>query len=197
MRNLFNQIGGIKSEFLRKYRKVLPRIIQEKGSGTADVLIIVAIIVFVLLPVFASVMEKYIVFTKSQLIKDAVDITNISAFYALEAESLGKNIIDFNETDILSIYRNMLAKNLQLDSELNPLENSIADYKVSIESIIIYTDNLPAKCPYNINITKPAIHSCIIVPVKPAFYHKIIRNITGKEYIQIKVHVDSDIPVNN
>ena len=63
----------------------------------------------------------------------------------------------------------MLAKNLQLDFDLNPLENSIADYKVSIESIIIYTDSLPVKCPYGVNITRPAIHSCIIVPIKPAF----------------------------
>ena len=39
---------------------------------------------------FSLIMEKYIIFTKSQLIKDAVDITNLSAYYALEAESLGK-----------------------------------------------------------------------------------------------------------
>jgi hypothetical protein len=193
----FNQKKDTKSETMRKYRDVLPKIIRENGIGTTDVLIIGAIIIFVLLPVFALIMEKYIIFTKSQLIKDAVDITNLSAYYALEAESLGKTIIDFNETDTLNIYRNMLAKNLQLDFDLNPLENSIADYKVSIESIIIYTDSLPVKCPYGVNITRSAIHSCIIVPIKPAFFHKIMRNITGKEYMQLKVHVDSDIPVNN
>ena len=197
MRDMLNGETKMSSEALQKYIHVFPRIIREKGSGTVDVLITGAIIIFVLLPVFASVMEKYIVFTKSQLIKDAVDITNLSAYYTLEAESLGKSLIDFNEAGIMNIYRNMLAKNLQLDPDLNPLENSIADCKVIIESIIIYTDNLPGTCPYDVNITRSAIHSCIIVPVKPAFFSKAIRYVTGKEYMELKVHVDSDIPVNN
>lgn len=179
------------------FSNFLQRIIKEKGSGTIDVLLIGAIIIFVLLPIFASIMEKYIIFTKYQLIKDGVDITNLSAYYVLETESLGKNAVDFNETDILNIYTNMLAKNLHLDSDLNPLKNSIADYQVSIESIIIYTDNFPAKCPYSVNITRPAIHSCIIIPIKPTFFRKILRNMTGEEYMKLKVHVDSDIPVNN
>lgn len=178
-------------------RGILLRIAREKGSSTVDVLITGAIIIFVLLPVFAVIMEKYIVFTKSQLIKDAVDITNLSAYYALEAESLGKNLIDFNEAKILDIYKNILAKNLQLDSNLNPLENSIADYKVGIESLIIYIKDLPKTCPFGVNLTRPAVHSCIIVPVKPTFFVEVIRSMTGKEYMELKVHVDSDIPVNN
>ncbi|NSW90492.1 MAG: hypothetical protein HPY74_07415 [Firmicutes bacterium] len=162
-----------------------------------DVMVIGAIIVFVLLPIFSSIMERYILFTKSQIIKDAMDVTNLSVYYALETETLGKGYVGFNEDDVLGIYVKMLAKNLQLDADLNPTENSVVDYKVRIESVIIYTEDLPTTCPDGVNITRPAVHSCIVVPVKPVFFSNIITRITGKEYIELKVHVDSDIPINN
>ena len=167
-----------------------------KGSGTTDVLIVGAVIVFVLLPVFSAIMERYILFAKTQVIKDAMDITNLSAYYALETEILGKGCVDFSESRVLQIYREMLAKNLQLDADLNPLEGSIVDCQVRIESVIIYTGDFPATCPYGTVMIRSAVHSSIVVPVKPVFFREIIMSLSGKEYTELKVHVDSDIPIN-
>lgn len=170
---------------------------SKKGSGVVDVLLVGSIIVFILLPIFAAIMEKYLLSVKYQFIKDSMDVTNLSAYYALETECLGRNAIAFEEEKVINIYTNMLAKNMHLDTFLNPLENSIADSQVGIESLVIYTDNFPTKCPNGTNIVRPSIHSLITVPIKPVFFNSILRNITGKEYMELKIHVDSDIPVNN
>lgn len=171
-----------------------------RGSGIMDVLITGAIIIFVLLPVFSAVMEKYMLLIKAQAVKDAVDITNLSSYYAMETEVLGKGNVSFNENQLLRIYSEMLAKNLCLDAGLNPLEGSIADSRVDIESITFYSDydqEFPVTCPDGTVIVRPAVHSSIIVPVKPVFFAGLIELLSGKEYFELKAHVDSDIPVNN
>ncbi|HOJ11390.1 MAG TPA: hypothetical protein PK733_12475 [Clostridiales bacterium] len=170
---------------------------MEKGSSISDVLIGAAIIIFIILPVFSAVVERYILFAKVQIIKDAVDITNISAYNALKTDSLGKTTVDFHNDKISGIYKKILAGNMKLDLDLNPTESSVADDTVIIKSIIIYTENIPNICPYGTSILRPAVHSCIVVPVKPTIYSRIIRKITGKNTFKLEVHVDSDIPINN
>ncbi|NLC68278.1 MAG: hypothetical protein GX754_05730 [Clostridiaceae bacterium] len=173
------------------------------GSGITDVLITASIIILVFLPVFSAVMERYILLVKAQIIRDAVDVTNLSVYYSMETENLGRGYVYFNEEQLQKIYKNMLAENLCLDADLNPQEGSIADYRVEVESIMIYHDNpdcgedYPAACPGGTVIVRPAVHSTIIVPVKPVFFAEIIKLLPGKEYAELKVHVDSDIPVNN
>ena len=171
--------------------------LREKGSSVADVLIGVAAIIFLILPVFSIIVERYIILTKIQIIKDAVDLTNSSMYNALNAKSLGKNIVDFNNNAIESIYKRILAGNMKLDTNLIPYENSIADDEVIIKSIKIYTEDIPNTCPYGTNIIRPTIHSCITVPIKPSLYIGKILNIIGKENAEIEIHVDSDIPINN
>ena len=171
-----------------------------KGSGTMDVLIIGAIIIFVLLPVFSAIMERYMLLVKVQAIKDAVDLTNLSSYFAMETEILGKGDVSFDEDKLLGKYKEMLAKNLRLDDGLNPEEGSIADCQVRIESVVLYSEyneDFPASCPEGASIMRPAVHSSIVVPVKPVFFAGIIKSLSGKEYIELKVHVDSDIPINN
>ena len=178
-------------------RRKIYRCLCEKGSITADILIAGSIIVFVLIPIFCSVMEGYIVLLKTQSIADAVDITNQSVYYALKAESLSRGNVAFDEDTAFEIYVRIISKNLRLNEDLSPKENSVADARIRIESIAIYTNELPAACPYGKVMTRPTIHSCVTIPVKPVFFGEVIKNITGKEFIELKVHVDSDIPTDN
>lgn len=168
-----------------------------KGSSVADVLVGAAIIVFVLLPVFSGVIEKYIILNKAQIIKDAVDMTNTAAYYAIEAENLSMNTVSMNSSSLVDIYSQFLSENLKLDYELCPLEDSIVKGEVSIDSIIIYTEGFPLTCPEGTRITRPSVHSSITVPVRPLLYRQIILNMLGKEYIKLKIHLDTEIPVNN
>jgi len=169
----------------------------EKGSGAMDVVIASAIIVLLVFPVFSTVIEKYIIIAKSQVIKDAVDMTNVSAYNALNSVNLAKADIEMNNEDIRMIFARLLAKNLNLEPDLSPKENSLAENRVIVDSVEIYTEEFPATCPNGTQIRRPSVHSCIIVPIKPAMYRQIILNALGKQHIELKVHVDSDIPVNN
>lgn len=169
----------------------------ERGSAAADVVIGAAIIVFIILPVFSTVMEKYIIFNKAQIIRDAVDMTNISTYSAINAGCLGVNLVTLDDEKVEEVYRRLLSENLGLNQNLAPDGQSIVEGTVSIDSIILYADGFPLSCPDGTVIKRPAVHSSITVPVKPSFYRRVLLGMLGKEYIELKMHVDSDIPVNN
>jgi hypothetical protein len=170
---------------------------NSRGSAAFDVLIMSAVIVFVIFPVFSAVMEKYAVMNRIQTIKDAVDITNISAYVAIDAEGLGKSTVTINNEKVYSIYKSLLRKNLKLDNELYPLEGSIAEGRVVIDSLIVYTEGFPLTCPDGVRINRPAVHSVIEVPIRPVLYRSMMLKLSGKEYIDLRIHVDSEIPVDN
>ena len=62
----------------------------EKGSAVTQTVLMAAMLVFVILPVFSAVIEKYILMEKARIIRDSVDMTNISAYNALSCTDLRK-----------------------------------------------------------------------------------------------------------
>ena len=167
------------------------------GSAAVDVVVFAAIVLFVILPVFSIIMEKYLLLNKAQIIKDAVDMTNISVYNAINTAELGKAGVDVDENRAERIYRDLLASNLRLDADLKPLQGSLAEDAVSIRSLVIFSDMFPAICPLGISITRPSVHSVIVVPVRPSLYRQLILSVLGRQFVELEVHVDSDIPVNN
>lgn len=169
-----------------------------RGSAAVDVVIGTMVLVLVILPVFSLIMEKYLIFIKSQAIKDSIDMANVSTYMALDIQSLGKNNIDFDTEKAESIFRELLAANLKLHMDLTPMKGSIAESRVIVDSLEIYCNTSLTECPDGTPIKRrPTIHSMVTVPVRPSLYRGIILKNLGKEYIELKVHVDSDIPVDN
>lgn len=171
--------------------------ISKKGAAAIDVILFAAISIFVIFPLFSFVIEKYVLSVKAQLIKDAADITNLAAYNAIQANNLGSGRIDLDMDKVEEIYSELLAKNLCLNDDLSPRHNSVAEGVVAVKSLAVYTDGFPHTCPYGTAIEKPGIHSVITVPVKPMLYRQIILGMLGKEIIELDVHVDSEVPLNN
>lgn len=170
---------------------------NEKGSAVVDVVVAAAMIIFVVLPVFSFVMEKYILEEKKRVIRDAVDMTNLSVYNALTAADLGRASVDLSTSDAMDIFESLLCSNLNLSSGLVPNDNSIAEGAVEVISLMVYTEAFPAQCPNQTVITRPTVHSVVKVQIKPALYRSLIMGLSGKEHIDLVVHVDSEIPVNN
>lgn len=171
--------------------------LNKKGSAVVDVVVAAAMVIFVVLPVFSTVAEKYVLMEKARVIRDAVDMTNISSYNALKTGSLGQVSIKFERTEAMDIFEKLLCVNLGLDEGLYPEAGSIAEGRVVVSSLEICTDAFPVVCPGGATIVRPSVHSCIKVPVKPSLYRELILGVLGKDYIDIEVHVDSEIPVNN
>lgn len=169
----------------------------QKGSVVTEIVLMAAMLVFIILPVFSAVMEKYLLTEKARVIRDAVDMTNISAYNALAAEDLGKAAVDISYQRALDIYKEILGSNLKLEEDMDPEPDSVAEGRVEVLSLVICRDGFPLYCPDGAVITRPAVHSSINVPVKPSLYRGIILGMLGKEHIDIVVHVDSEIPLNN
>lgn len=168
-----------------------------RGSAAVDVIIGAAMIVFVVLPLFSAVIERFILLNKAQIARDALDMTNISAYNSLNAWDLGKSSVGFEYGKSLQIYRALLSENLNLDDGLSPLPRSIAEDTVAIESIAIYTQGLPVVCPNGTDLTRPSVHSCVSIPVRPSLYRQLLLDLIGKEHLDMKVHIDTEIPVDN
>jgi hypothetical protein len=170
---------------------------SNKGNAAFDIVIFVMIIIFIIFPVFSVICEKYMIVTEAQFIKDSLDMTNLAAYNAMNNEALGRNVIRFDSEEVMELYKKMLAKNLKLNEDLTPTVGSIAEGRVTIDSLICYTENLPVKCLNGRLITRPSIHSVVTVPVRPVLYRQLILELTGREYLELKVRVDSELPVNN
>ena len=152
---------------------------------------------FVVIPVFYYVLENYLLSVKAQMIRDAVDMTNISAYEAIRAENLSGNTLEIDYEKMQSIYRGLLAKNLILYEDMSPKPESIADEKVLIDSLLVFSEGNGVTCPNGTMLDRPSIHACVIVPVKPSLYRQFILEQAGKEYFELKIHVDSEIPIDN
>ncbi|HHW01035.1 MAG TPA: hypothetical protein GXX36_15985 [Clostridiaceae bacterium] len=170
---------------------------SQRGVAVLDVILLAAIIVFAIIPVFCYVIESYSISVKAQIIRDAVDMTNISAYEAIIAENLSGNILEIDYEKMQSTYRGLLAKNLSLYGDMSPKPESIADEKVLIESLLVYNEGAGATCLNGSMLDRPSIHACIIVPVKPSLYRQFILEQAGKSYFELKIHVDSEIPIDN
>lgn len=170
---------------------------HEKGSSVVDVVIAAAMLIFIILPVFSVVIEKYVLMEKARIIRDAVDMTNISVYNAINAGNLGRLLVNADREEALEIFEELLCVNLRLDEGLNPKAGSVAEGRVEISSLEMYTSGFPVTCPKGTKIVKPSVHSCINVPIEPSLYRRVVLSLLGRNYIDVEVHVDSEIPVNN
>jgi hypothetical protein len=168
-----------------------------KGSVVTEIVLMAAMLVFIVMPVFSAVIERYVLAQKARVIRDAADMTNISAYNALNAANLGKAAVDISQSEVMEIYKEMLGRNLRLEGDMDPKEDSVAQGRVEVLSLMIAANGFPAVCPEGAVITKPTVHSCIRVPVKPSLFRGIILGMLGREHIDIVVHVDSEIPLDN
>ena len=120
---------------------------RERGSAVTQTVLMAAVLIFIIMPVFSAVIEKYILMEKARVITDSVDMTNISAYNALSSAELGKVRIGAERSDILEIYRHILSINLRLNDDLEPQPDSVAEGCVEVLSLEIFSSDFPAHCP--------------------------------------------------
>ncbi len=176
---------------------MLKRYLNNRGGAVGTVIIAAGLIIFILFPIFSVVFEKHLIHVKGQMLKDAIDITNIATYEAIKTQQGAKGDLHMRSSDIQNIFKNLLIKNLNLNGDMTPSDESIAEGQVTIQAIEIYTSGLPAVCPLGKIVNRAAVHSIINVPIKPSLYRGLILNAIGKQYIELEIHVDSEIPVNN
>lgn len=167
------------------------------GSAAAEVVIAAAMLVFIILPVFSAVMEKYVLARKASIIRDALDMTNIAVYNALNAADLGMVRIDAVRSKAMDVFTEILSANLRLDGGLYPEPESIAEGRVEVVTLEIFCDGFPVTCPDGSVITRPCVHSGVRIPIRPSLYSAAVLRLLGSDFIVVFVHVDSEIPVNN
>ncbi|NTV91417.1 MAG: hypothetical protein HGA22_13830 [Clostridiales bacterium] len=169
---------------------------RNKGSAVVDVIFFAAFLGLVLLPVFSAVFEKYLLNEKCQRIRDAEDMANMAVYYSMNTQELSVTNVSFDMDRAVEVYSGVLAENLRLDSALMPEEGSMAESRVVIEELGLYSSGFPAKCPKGTALERPTIHSVVSVPVRPSLFRGMILSALGRDYLLLTVHNDSEIPLN-
>ncbi|MDD4494740.1 MAG: hypothetical protein PHV32_10440 [Eubacteriales bacterium] len=180
--------------YIKEHMKTMKT--DEKGSALIDVVLISALIAFVIMPLLSFVLDWFILINKVQTIRDAADLAALTIFCSLDNDSLGKSQLDFNNESLLESYKEVLSKNLHLDSELSPDSNSVLDGQAEIEELIIYSDDLPAQCPYGTEIEMKGIHVVLRITLKPSLYRGLLQELGGIKSTDIRLHFDNELPVN-
>ena len=95
----------------------MAKLSRERGSAVTQVVLMAALLVFIILPVFSAVIEKYILLEKARVIRDSVDMANLSAYNALSCADLGRVRVEAERSEVLYIYRQIL---IQFDEDMEP-----------------------------------------------------------------------------
>lgn len=167
------------------------------GSALVDVIVFAGIIVFVVIPVFSGVIQAYSIVCKSQILRDSVDMANVSSYNTLHGRMLGKSDVCIEDEELEQIWRSHLAINLNLGLDLEPQQGSIIDGRAELVELQACVSDLPVVCSRGVTLTRPSVHSVVSFPVRPMLMGRMIMRLTGEEFICLVIHVDSEIPVNN
>lgn len=184
---------------------------NNKGSIVSDLLIFTFVLMFIILPFFSIVLEQHILLLKGQALRDAIDITNIAVYNAMDIEAKAETVVvaGRNESErlqtenrIKDIFKPLLALNLDLNNDLTPNANSLVDGKVVIESIEIFPTGLtfPIDLPEGDKVNCPSVYSIVKVPIRPNLFwnvYRYFRNIAGDGLQDFYIRVITELPENN
>jgi len=162
-----------------------------------EAIIGIGICVFMILPVSAYLLDKCLVLIKAGIIRDSIDMANLSLYDSMKMEDISSCTIGFDQEALMAIYKSILAENLKLDEDLNPLKGSLSDGPVYIRSIAIYLSGFPCSCPNGTVLKRPAVHSVVSVAFKPSLFSGLISDLTGLSLIDCPIHTDTELPVDN
>ena len=169
-----------------------------RGDGFSLTIIIVLIMVYLLVPLFSAVIEKQIVQLKAAEVTDALQMSCLATYDSLESKALSQAVASYKQTKTEDVFKDFLAANMNLNNDLTPKNSiSVADGQVRVESIEIFNSDLPKTCPDGKTIIYPSVHATIIVPVKPSLYKGTILQLLGKDYIDCKFHIDTEVVIDN
>lgn len=160
---------------------------NNKGSAVISIIIASAFIVFLILPVFAFVMEKQITNTKISSVKECMDITNRAVYTALKKDSLCKSEVELSINNGKEQFAALLKKNMNLDDGFMPKGVCPAAGKVEILKFDIYRED----------DSTIYISSQIRIPLKPSLYLGELCVLDKDGLVHIIVEALSSMPVDN
>ncbi|MBO8129662.1 MAG: hypothetical protein H0Z39_10805 [Peptococcaceae bacterium] len=158
---------------------------DRKGTGSA---IIGLAAIFMGIMLFALVFDVGYLFVKREVIKQALDFSNMAVYREIDEAKLADGELYINEAPAQDTFLVFLQDNLKLDSSLNPLPGSVVTGQVQVVDFRIYNPgDLPTVDPLGTPINEVAVHSHIIAPVRPVFSGMFTT-------VDLPVAITTDIP---
>lgn len=173
---------------------------DQRGSiGVNTVLIGVAIIVFVILPIFSVGVEYLRMNILGDTVKEAIDLSATSAYITLSVNRASEVDVSFNASEFGDVFEEYLKKNLSLNDDLSPKGDSMVDGSIRI---VGYNFFLGSALPYTdpetgITYNRPFVDVELILPVKPVLFIEEIAKLAGKTEFEVTVKHKVTLPIDN
>lgn len=137
---------------------------------------------------FALIFDVGYLMVRREIIKNAMDFSNMAAYREISTEKLAVNELYIDEVLAEETFEETLQHNLKLDSSLDPLSDSMASDTVKIVSFEVFNpDKLPATDSVGNLVEEVAVHSRIVVSLKPMFIGLF-------KTVDLPVAITTDIP---
>lgn len=140
---------------------------NKKGNASA---ILGLFIILISTMMFGLMFDVGYLIMRRDIAKNALDFSNMAVYREVDDNHLADGELYINEGSAENTFLNYLQYNLKLDSNLNPLPNSIASGRVEVVSFEVFNpDELPATDSLGNTVNEVSVHSRIVVPIKPMF----------------------------
>lgn len=170
---------------------------KDNGDAFSTTLLVVFIVIYLVMPTFAAVIEKQIFSLTASNVEDAMEISCIATYNSLESGDLSRTAVNFDSNKLNEVFKKYLAKNLKLNDDLTPkTTGNMVKGPIIINSLQAYISDFPQTCEKGNNLTRPSIHVIITVPVEPTLYKYTILELLGIDKIYCPVHLDVELPTN-
>jgi len=120
--------------------------------------------------IFALMFDIGYLIMRRDVAKNALDYSNMAVYREVNEDRLADGELYINKGPAEATFLIYLQHNLKLDSNLNPLSNSMASDQVEVVSFEVYNpDDLPATDSLGNTVDEVSVHSRLVVPLKPMF----------------------------
>jgi len=141
---------------------------QDNKGATSAIIGVVTVMIAIML--FALAFDTAFLYVRRDVIKQALDYSNLAVYRELDRDRLADGELYLNEIAAQDTFREFLAQNLRLDGNLNPLPGSPAAEPVTVADFRIFNpEDLPNTDGLGNPVTEVSVYSQIWVPVRPVF----------------------------
>lgn len=158
---------------------------DRKGAASA---VVGSIILLVAMTLLALAFDTAFLYARRDAIKQALDYSNMAVYRDLNREKLADGILAIDKTAAQDTFREFLAQNLRLESNLTPRPGSFAAGLVQVVDFRVFNpEDLPNTDGLGNPVNEVSVYSQIRVPVKPLFSGLLTT-------VSVPVAITTDIP---
>ncbi|HBQ64152.1 MAG TPA: hypothetical protein DD727_04355 [Clostridiales bacterium] len=165
----------------------------KRGSMPMDVVLTGGLVIFILLPLFAVILEHALLLAVRREISDALDMSCLAVYESIDVPEASSGRVTLDAVNLEEVFRLYLQANLSLDENLAPLSaGSLLQGGLIIRELDVLYGEDGETCSLGNPVRRLTVHAVVAGSYATGLFE---RAIFGGEGIRtVMVHRDVEIP---